>query len=49
MSNPQIHNMYEAYRDMYEAIGVKNIDQILPPPQQPMPMDPASENILAMW
>jgi hypothetical protein len=48
MSNPQIHNMYEAYRDMYEAIGVKNIDQILPPPQQPMPMDPASENILAM-
>ena len=48
MSNPKIHNMYEAYRDMYEAIGVKNIDQILPPPQQPMPMDPASENILAM-
>ena len=48
MSNPQMHNMYEAYRDMYEAIGVKNIDQILPPPQQPMPMDPASENILAM-
>ena len=48
MSNPQIHNMYEAYRDMYEAIGVKNIDQILPPPQQPMPMDPASENIMAM-
>jgi hypothetical protein len=46
MSNPQMHNMYEAYRDMYEAIGVKNIDAILPPPQQPMPMDPASENIL---
>jgi hypothetical protein len=48
MSNPQMHNMYEAYRDMYEAIGVKNIDQILPPPQQPMPMDPAAENIMAM-
>ena len=48
MSNPQMHNMYEAYRDMYEAIGVKNIDAILPPPQQPMPMDPASENIMAM-
>jgi hypothetical protein len=48
MSNPQIHNMYEAYRDMYEAIGVKNIDQVLPPPQQPMPMDPAAENIMAM-
>ena len=48
MSNPQIHNLYEAYRDMYEAIGVKNIDQVLPPPQQPMPMDPAAENIMAM-
>ncbi len=48
MSNPQMHNLYEAYRDMYSAIGVKNIDKILPPPQQPMPMDPASENILAM-
>ena len=48
MSNPQMHNMYEAYRDMYEAIGVKNIDAILPPPQPPMPMDPASENIMAM-
>ena len=48
MSNPQMHNLYEAYRDMYEAIGVKNIDSILPPPQQPMPMDPAAENIMAM-
>ena len=48
MSNPQMHNLYEAYRDMYSAIGVKNIDRILPPPQQPMPMDPATENILAM-
>jgi hypothetical protein len=47
-SNPQMHNLYEAYRAMYEAIGVKNIDKILPPPQQPQPMDPASENILAM-
>ena len=48
MSNPQMHNLYEAYRDMYSAIGVKDINRILPPPQQPMPMDPASENILAM-
>ena len=47
-SNPQMHNLYEAYRHMYEAIGVKNIDQILPPPAQPSPMDPATENILAM-
>ena len=47
-SNPQMHNLYEAYRHMYEAIGVKNIDQILPPPAEPSPMDPATENILAM-
>ena len=47
-SQPQMHNLYEAYRDMYEAIGIKNIDQILPPPQPPMPMDPAAENIMAM-
>ena len=48
MSNPQMHNLYEAYRDMYNAIGVKDVNRILPPPQQPMPMDPAAENILAM-
>ena len=47
-SNPQIHNLYQAYRSMYEAIGVKDIDKILPPPKQPMPMDPATENILAL-
>ena len=48
MSNPQMHNMYEAFRDMYKAIGVKDIAKILPPPQPPMPMDPATENILSM-
>jgi hypothetical protein len=48
MSNPQMHNMYEAFYSMYSAIGVKNIDKILPPPQQPTPLDPAAENILAM-
>ena len=40
-SNPQMHNLYEAFHAMYSAIGVKNIDKILPPPQQPTPMDPA--------
>jgi len=47
-ANPQLHNLYEAFHDMYQAIGVKDIDKILPPPQPPAPMDPASENILAM-
>jgi hypothetical protein len=44
-SNPQIHNLYHAYRNMYEAIGVKNIDLILKKPQPPMPKDPALEHI----
>jgi len=32
MSNPKMHNLYMSYRKMYEALGVKNIDQVLPPP-----------------
>jgi len=47
-SNPQMHNLYQAYRSMYDALGVKNVNAILPPPAQPMPMDPALEHILAM-
>ena len=43
-SNPQIHNQYEAYRRMYQAMGVQQIDQILPPPPQPQPTDAAMEN-----
>ena len=45
---PQMHNMYEAYRRMYDALDVKNIDSILPPPQPPAPKDPATENALAL-
>jgi len=48
MSNPQVHNMYESYRKMYEALNIKNIDQILPPPQTPAPKDPALEHIDAI-
>jgi len=47
-SNPQIHNLYSAYRKMYEALGVKNIDQILPPPAPVQPMDPSLEHINAL-
>jgi len=48
MTNPQMHNIYHAYRHMYEALGVKDIDQLLPPPPQPQAMDPATENIMAL-
>jgi len=47
-SNPQIHDLYQAYRSMYEAIGVKNVNAILPPPAQPQPLDPVLEEIAAM-
>jgi len=47
-SNPQMHNMYEAYRHMYEALGVKDIDKVLKRPQQPQPLDPSIEHINAL-
>ena len=43
-ADPSSHNMYEAYRRMYQALGVKDIDAILPAPQGPQPADPAVEN-----
>ena len=47
-SNPRMHNLYQAYRSMYDALGVKNVNAILPPPAPPQPMDPALENIMAI-
>ena len=47
-SNPQVHNLYNAYRNMYEAIGTKDIDKILPPPMPVAPMDPSREHIMAL-
>ena len=48
-SNPEIHGaggIYEAYRRMYSALGVDNIDSLLQPPQdnRPMPTDAGIEN-----
>ena len=48
MSNPKMHNLYMSYRKMYEALGVKNIDQVLPPPAPNAPKDPSLENIDAL-
>ena len=48
MSNPQMHNLYQAYRNMYEAIGVKDVDTVLIRPQPPAPKDPALEHIDAL-
>jgi len=44
---PELHNMHEVYRDMYEALGVTDVDRIMKavPTDDPMPIDPAQENI----
>ncbi len=47
-SNPQIHNLHEAYRRVYEALGTKEIPQILKPDPKPFPKDPAIENMEAL-
>ena len=45
-SAPELHNMYEAFRRMYKAIGVKDVDSILKVVNQEeeSPKDPAVEN-----
>ncbi len=48
MSNPQMHNLREAYRRVYEALGTKHIDALLKPEQMPKPEDPATENAKAL-
>ena len=48
-SNPQLHNIHEAYRRVYEALGTNQIEALLkPPPKQPEPLDPAKENARAL-
>ena len=48
MSNPMMHNLREAYRRVYEALGTQDIDQLLIPQERPMPKDPATENMEAI-
>ena len=47
-TNPGMHDLYQAYRSMYDALGVKNVNAILPPPAAPTPLDPSLEEIAAM-
>jgi len=48
MSNPGMHNLPAAYRSMYEALGVKDIDSLMPPVPEASPMDPSVEHINAL-
>jgi hypothetical protein len=47
---PELHNMYEVYRDMYDALGVRDVDRIMKaaPEDDSRPADPAQENIDAL-
>ena len=49
-SAPDLHNLYEAFRRMYKAIGIKDVDAILKPQEEgePEPKDPAIENSEAL-
>ena len=50
MQAPEMHDMHEAYRRMYEALGVNDVDKILiaPSSDDPVPKDPAQENMDAL-
>ena len=40
--------MFEAYKRMYHALDVENIEAILPTPAKEMPRDPAAENAASL-
>ena len=46
---PQLHDMYEAFKRMYEAIRIPNIDEILKRPEEAVMMDPIDENMSVMY
>ena len=47
-SAPQLHDLHEAYRRMYLALNIQNVDKILPPKDEAAPKDPVSENMDAL-
>ena len=47
-ASPEIHNLQEAYRRMYQALNVQNIEALLPPPPKPEPIDPGVEDAMAL-
>lgn len=48
-SAPQLHDMYQAYKRMYEAIRVPGIDEILKKPEEAVRLDPIDENLSVMY
>lgn len=46
---PQLHDIYEAYKRMYEAIRIPNIDEVLKKPEEAVRLDPIDENMSLMY
>jgi hypothetical protein len=47
-SNPEIHDVREAYHRMYSAMNIEDIDKLLPKPPEPMAIDPMAENMVLL-
>jgi len=48
-SAPDLHDMYEAYKRMYEAVRIPNIDEILKAPEEAARLDPIDENMAVLY
>lgn len=48
-SAPELHDMYEAYKRMYEAIRIQNVDEILVEPIEAAHLDPVDENMALLF
>lgn len=46
--NPELHDMRELYHRVYQTLNVPDVDKILPPEQEVMPLDPITENMNIM-
>lgn len=44
---PQVHNLREALKDVYRAMGEQNPDRLLPQGEEPQPLDPMSDFLAA--
>ena len=45
---PDLHDVREAFRRVYRALGVHNVDELLKPQPPVLPKDPAIENMMAL-
>ena len=48
-SAPELHDRYNAYKRMYEAIRIPNIEEILKEPDEAVRLDPIDENMSVMY